>query len=114
MSEELTSKTISDIYPLIKNKEISPVDLTESLFNRIEKLDGVINSYISTRKEAAISEASDAEQKIQAGEYAGKLHGIPLALKDIFHFKDFVPVSTFFFFHSFSHQQGNHKYANPG
>lgn len=88
MTEELALKTISEIYPFIKKKDISPVDITTSLFHRIEKLDAVINSYISIRKEAAIKEAKEAEQKIQSGSYLGKLHGIPLALKDIFHFKN--------------------------
>jgi aspartyl-tRNA(Asn)/glutamyl-tRNA(Gln) amidotransferase subunit A len=88
MSDELALKTIAQLYPLLENKQLSPVELTESVLRRVERYDGTINSYISITVEAALSAARQAEADIQAGNYRGKLHGIPLALKDIFDFQN--------------------------
>jgi aspartyl-tRNA(Asn)/glutamyl-tRNA(Gln) amidotransferase subunit A len=88
VTNELFLKTISEISPLIESKKVSPVELTKSIFARIEKLDKEINSYITMTQESALAAAKEAERKLQAGEYRGKLHGIPLALKDIFYFKN--------------------------
>lgn len=88
MTNQLLMKTISEVSPLIKRREVSPVELTNSLFNRIEKMDQEINSYISITKESALATAKEAERKLYSGEDLGKLHGVPLALKDIFNFKN--------------------------
>ncbi len=76
----------------MKKKEISPKDLTESVLDRIEKLDGTLNSYITVMGEKALDSAVIAEEEITAGRYRGPLHGIPLGLKDIFVMKG-VPAT---------------------
>lgn len=81
---ELNYMTIKQASELIKKRELSPVDLTKSVLERIEKVDGTINSYISVLSEQAMEAAGNAEKEITSGKYKGALHGIPLGLKDLF------------------------------
>src|SRR3990167_6369448 len=81
---ELPFLSIGEASRLIKKKEISPKELTESVLDRISKLDGKLNSYITVMAEKACDAAKRAEEEISSGAYRGPLHGIPLGLKDIF------------------------------
>lgn len=85
---ELYELTIEEVSELIKNKEVSPVELTEQILNRIEKYDGDINSYVTVLSDYAIQKAKKAQDDITSGNYLGSLHGIPIGLKDIFVMKD--------------------------
>ena len=76
--------TVAEAARLIERKELSPVELTESRLQRIERLDGRLNSFIRVLGDAARAEARTAEAEIAAGRYKGPLHGIPIGLKDIY------------------------------
>ncbi len=85
---ELYELTIEEVSELIKKKEVSPVEITELVLNRIEQYDGDINSYVTVLSDYALSKAKKAEDDITAGKYLGPLHGVPIGLKDIFVMKD--------------------------
>jgi len=85
---ELYELSIKEISELIKKKEVSPVELTEQILNRIEKYDGDINSYVTVLSDYALQKAQKAEEDIASGKYLGPLHGVPIGLKDIFVMKD--------------------------
>ncbi len=68
---------------LIKNKKLSPVELTDALIKRIDKYDKHFNTFISFRPEQALKEARIAEESVMKGDAFGPLHGIPFGLKDI-------------------------------
>ncbi len=80
-------KTVSDIAPKLKKKELSPVDLTNVMFDRIDEVDEQINSYITVMKQEALADAKRAEQEIMDGHYRGPLHGVPIAVKDLLNTK---------------------------
>ena len=67
---------------LIRRKEITSRELTEHFIDRIERLDIEINSVVTRDFETAIEEAALADQKIQSGDHLGRLHGIPVTVKD--------------------------------
>ena len=69
---------------LIRGKEISPVEVVNAHLDRIQATDGVLNSFITLLPEPALAAARRAESQIQAGQYKGPLHGIPVGLKDLF------------------------------
>ena len=81
-------RTIKDAAALIEKREASPVELTELFLERIFAEDGKINSYITVWEKAAVEAARKAEKQISEGNYLGPLHGVPIALKDIFVTKD--------------------------
>ncbi|MES9928597.1 MAG: amidase, partial [Candidatus Thiodiazotropha sp. 6PDIVS] len=76
-------KTIVELGVGLKAGEFSSVELTRHYIERIERLDGEINAFITTTPEQALAEAAVADQKIESGE-AGPLTGIPIVQKDIF------------------------------
>jgi len=85
---DLPFLTISEASELIKRKEISPVDLTKSLLDRIDEVDGELNSFITVLKDQSLKTAEEAEKQISSGTYKGPLHGIPIGVKDIFVMRD--------------------------
>ena len=66
----------------IREKQISPVEAVEAYLDRIERIDPLVNSYITVTAEQARQEALEAEKEIRSGNYRGPLHGIPMGLKD--------------------------------
>ncbi|MFA9408950.1 MAG: Asp-tRNA(Asn)/Glu-tRNA(Gln) amidotransferase subunit GatA [Candidatus Dadabacteria bacterium] len=85
---ELPFLTIKEASELLKKKEISPVELTQSILDRINDKDDNLNTYVTVLADKALESAKQAEAEITAGNYLGPLHGIPLGLKDIFITKD--------------------------
>ncbi len=81
---ELHYLTIGEAGPLIAAGELSPVELTRAYLDRIEAIDGRLDAYITLTPELALSQARQAEAEIRAGGYRGPLHGIPIALKDLY------------------------------
>ncbi|MSQ73664.1 MAG: amidase [Betaproteobacteria bacterium] len=64
-------------------RELSPLELTQHLLDRIARLDPGLNAFLRVMPDSAIQEAKTAEAEIMAGRSRGPLHGIPYALKDI-------------------------------
>ena len=75
--------SINELRALIKNKDLSPVEITEAYLNRIGNLNDLLGAYITVMSDSALSSAKIAEQEIIAGRYRGPMHGIPIAIKDI-------------------------------
>ena len=81
---ELYYLTIGEASRLIRNKELSPVELTQAFLDRIESVDGRLKSYVTLLRDSALAEASTAEAEVRRGQWRGPLHGIPIALKDLY------------------------------
>ena len=83
---ELAFASIEQVAPLIRKKKLSPVELTELMLRRIERLNPKLNTYITVTAELAMKQARKAEAEICAprsrARYRGPLHGIPISLKD--------------------------------
>ena len=76
-------ETIIELAPRLRRKEVSPVELTRACRDRIEKLNPILNAFITVTADSALAEARIAEDEIWRGEWRGPLHGIPIALKDL-------------------------------
>jgi len=81
---ELTKLTVTEAGRLIRRRELSPVELTEACLERIARIDAELNAFITVTGEEALRAAQEATQVIAKGDYKGPLHGVPLALKDLF------------------------------
>lgn len=84
---------LTDLAELIRTRKISPVEATRQQLDRIAALDGTLASYAVVTAERAMAEARTAETDIAAGRYRGPLHGVPLAVKDLFWTQD-VPTAA--------------------
>lgn len=78
---DVTSLKIRDMRKMLDGKEISAAELADAYLDRIEKIDGKLESYITVTPEKAHSDAEKAQKVIDGGS-AGMLCGIPLAIKD--------------------------------
>ena len=87
MSSDLISalslSSLTEVSELLRDKKLSPVELTQACLARIEALNPELNAFITVTAEMALSQAHAAEAEIQRGNWRGALHGIPLAFKDL-------------------------------
>ncbi len=84
MTSGLHRMTITQLAPKIRSGSISPVDLTRAVLGEIERLDPVLNAYITVDAEGALQAARAAQRRLAKGQYMGPLHGVPISLKDLF------------------------------
>lgn len=78
----LYKKTAHELSALLKNKEISSEELTQSVLSRIDRMDGEIGAYVTVCADDALARAKAVDEKIKRGETLAPLAGIPGALKD--------------------------------
>jgi aspartyl-tRNA(Asn)/glutamyl-tRNA(Gln) amidotransferase subunit A len=83
-SNELYRLTIAEVSDLLRTGKISPVELTQVCLERIERLNPKLNAFITVAVDSAMAGAREAEAEIQKGRWRGPLHGVPIALKDLF------------------------------
>lgn len=67
----------------VRARELSPVELTESVLARIAAVEGRLGAYVTVAADAALAAAVRAEREISGSGPRGPLHGIPMALKDL-------------------------------
>jgi len=75
--------SIDTVGALYRNGELSPVEVTELILARIAALNPTLNAFITVTADQALSAARQAEQDFHRGSPRGRLHGIPVALKDL-------------------------------
>ena len=83
MSESIHYASLSSVAQLIKDRKISPLELTRTMLERIESVDKQLLSYATVTADRALDAARQAEQEINSGRYRGALHGITVAVKDL-------------------------------
>jgi aspartyl-tRNA(Asn)/glutamyl-tRNA(Gln) amidotransferase subunit A len=84
-SDQTTDQTklsLRDASDLVRRKLVSPVELTRACLQRIERLNPILNAFITVTAEQAMAQARDAEAEVRRGKWRGPLHGIPIGLKD--------------------------------
>ena len=74
--------TIHEAQQLIRERKLSPVELTKAVLDRITAVDGRLHAYINLMADSAMDTARAAEAEIAKGNWRGPMHGIPFAVKD--------------------------------
>lgn len=80
---DLSMLTIEQIAKLISSRELSPVELTESYFDRIDRVEPVVNAFITLLRDRALASARTAADELVMRGPRSPLHGIGLAVKDL-------------------------------
>ena len=95
--------TVTEAASLIRRRELSAVELAQSLLERIEALEPSLKAWVYLDRAVVLAEAEERDREIAAGGQAGPLHGIPIGVKDIYYtagipttacsrvYADFVP-----------------------
>ena len=84
MPDELHYRSAWELSGLIRDGQVSPVEVVDACLARIEATEPTLNSFITLLPDAARAAARRAEQEIARGNWRGPLHGIPVGLKDLF------------------------------
>jgi aspartyl-tRNA(Asn)/glutamyl-tRNA(Gln) amidotransferase subunit A len=83
LQTNLADMTVGTLSGLLSRKRVSPVEILESVLARIDRCNDRLHSYITICRESALNAARRAEDEILSGNWKGKLHGIPIAHKDV-------------------------------
>jgi aspartyl-tRNA(Asn)/glutamyl-tRNA(Gln) amidotransferase subunit A len=81
---ELPWFSLVELARAIAARQVSPVEVARTFLARIDQLDGRFHCYLEVLGEAALAAARTAEQAVMAGKPLGLLHGVPVAVKDLF------------------------------
>src|SRR2546423_1192301 len=76
-------KPATELGRLIDARELSPVELVDAVLRRIERLNPVLNAYLTVTADPAREQARAAEDRALRGERCGPLDGIPYSIKDL-------------------------------
>jgi aspartyl-tRNA(Asn)/glutamyl-tRNA(Gln) amidotransferase subunit A len=95
--------TIREAAEALRARQFSSVELTTAALARIARLNATLRTFITVTAEAALKQAARADAELAGGRDRGPLHGIPVAVKDLFFtrgvrttagsllYRDFVP-----------------------
>ena len=78
----LYQETVHELHEKLAKKEISSVELTNAVYDRIDEVEDKVKAYITLGKEDALKKAAEVDRKIAAGEAIRPLTGVPGAIKD--------------------------------
>ncbi|TXH69002.1 MAG: Asp-tRNA(Asn)/Glu-tRNA(Gln) amidotransferase subunit GatA [Thiothrix sp.] len=82
--DSISSLSLKELHSGIHSGQFSVMEATDAYLDRIERLDGQLNSYITVLREQAQQQAQAIDQQIRKGELNSPLAGVPYALKDLF------------------------------
>src|SRR5438128_6582734 len=78
--KDLAFLSISELSELIRTRKTSPVEITQTILERIEKLNPALNAYITITPDLAMKAAQEAETEIRRKKWRRPLHGVPVAV----------------------------------
>jgi aspartyl-tRNA(Asn)/glutamyl-tRNA(Gln) amidotransferase subunit A len=84
---DISNLTIKHLSRLIASREVSCLEVVDATIERIEKLNPMLNAFITILDQSARREAKHADSLIKQGKYLGPLHGIPISFKDLIYIK---------------------------
>jgi len=107
MTDELSDESAVDLARRLREREFSAVEVAEACLRRIDDVNPRINAFTTVTHDLALEAARRCDEAAAAGRSLGPLHGVPVAIKDLFDFragvrstfgslplKDFVPAET--------------------
>lgn len=87
-SETIGFMPATEVAELIRTKKISPVEYMRALLDRITRLEPKVNAFAYLAADQAMEAARRAETALMGGERIGRLHGVPVTIKDLAITKD--------------------------
>lgn len=83
MANRSIPRTIIELSQQLRTKQLSPVEVTQTILGRIAEFDIAFGAFITIMADSAVSSAKTAESEIARGQWRGPLHGVPIAIKDL-------------------------------
>src|ERR1044071_137068 len=79
--DELTEQSLTAIAKMIRQREVSPVEVAEAHLERIARLNPALNAIVTIAPDV-VERARTAEAALRRGDEVGALHGVPVTIKD--------------------------------
>lgn len=92
-SDELSYLDLVEVGRRIQARQLSSVDVTQAVLDRIARLDPRLKCYATLTADLALAQAREADTEIARGVLRGPLHGVPIAVKDLCHTKG-IPTAA--------------------
>ncbi len=86
--KSLNYRTVAELSEAIRNRDVSSVEVTEAVLDQIERTNKTLNAYTTVATDQALAAAHAMDQALAAGFNFGPLHGIPVAVKDLYETKN--------------------------
>ncbi len=80
--DELLALPLAEVSKRMHAKQVTSVELTQAVLDRIKVYNPKVNAFITVMKEQALAQAARLDDEARAGRFRSPLHGIPIALKD--------------------------------
>lgn len=93
MAKEHVFLPVRQLGQLVRDKQVSPVELAETFLDRLETLGPEYNAVVTITRDRAMRQARNAEREILSGQYRGPLHGIPFGAKDLLATSEGIPTT---------------------
>lgn len=93
MRDQLHWRSATDVASAIRRREVSSTEVLDHLVERIERLDGAVNSVVHWDLDRAHRSARAADDAVMRGEATGPLHGVPMTVKDSFQTEGCITTS---------------------
>ena len=82
--DELCLRSLEEVGDLVAQRQVNPVELTEAVLARIERLQPELNAFITVTADRAIADAKAVWGEVASGKLRSPLHGVPIAHKDLY------------------------------
>ena len=92
-SDDLCLLDLVEVGRRVQARQLSAVEVTQAVLDRIARLDGRLKSYVTVTGDLALAQAEEADAQIARGAIRGALHGVPVAVKDLCNTKG-IPTSA--------------------
>jgi aspartyl-tRNA(Asn)/glutamyl-tRNA(Gln) amidotransferase subunit A len=93
-SNDLPLISIAEAGRRLRSHDVTPMQLTELMLDRIAALDGKLHAFGTVTRDLAIEQAKAADAELASGKDRGPLHGIPIALKDLYDTKGILTTGN--------------------
>jgi len=81
---DILTLSLCQLSERLQHRELSPLETVNACLGRIEETETQLNAYVKVLPESARAAARQAEAEIAAGQWKGPLHGVPVAVKDLY------------------------------
>ncbi|WP_345797334.1 amidase [Castellaniella sp. MT123] len=85
MANDVSSLSVAQLLGAYQARTLSPVEVAQAYFARIERHDSKLHAYVQLTRDLALSQARQAERAYAAGSAGAALEGVPISIKDAFH-----------------------------
>jgi len=103
---QLHELSAADLARQIRDRNITPVEVAQSLLERMDSLEPMLDAWVRVDRETVLADAKQRQEELDGGMETGPLHGVPIGIKDIYHiagipttagskvYADYVPDET--------------------